>query len=209
MYLTKLINNVCEVIIKNQDYLSSLDREIGDGDHGVNLARGFTKIQSDLATYETLSLSEIFKKMAMTLMANVGGASGALYSSGFLEIANYLKNQTNISYQIFVEGLNVFIEAIKKRGQGKIGEKTMLDTLIPAYEEAKKFSTETDKSTLWLKIIEAARQGMDSTKSLIATKGRASYLKERSVDHLDPGAVSSFLIIETIANCCNSEGLGK
>ena len=197
--LIKILDNVADTIIKNSDYLTDLDRAIGDGDHGVNIARGFSEIKAILPTLQDASVSVIFQKVGMTLLTKVGGASGAIYGTAFMSAANFMKDKENFNDKIVVELLNSMIEGIQKRGKAEIGEKTMLDTVIPTYEFIKEAN---DKGislvTIEEKIIKVAREGKEKTKNMIATKGRASYLGERSVGHIDPGAESSFLIIEAI-----------
>lgn len=135
-------------------------------------------------------------------MSNVGGASGALYSSAFLQVSKYLKNIDNkIDKSNICQVLNEFINSIKTRGNSTTNEKTMLDTLVPAFVTfEKEIKNNSDLSICLKKMEETAKQGMESTKDMIATKGRASYLKERSVGHIDPGSASSYLIIKTIVN---------
>lgn len=200
MNTLEIIKNICEVIIENKNYLTELDQKIGDGDHGINLARGFEKIKEELPNFNGLKLNEIFNKIAMILMSNVGVASGALYSSACLKASAYLNKIDNkINTQEILNLFNEMINAIKSRGNSDLNEKTMLDTLIPAYNALK---NEIDKKSSIDECLNEmennAKIGMESTKNKIASKGRASYLKERSVGILDPGSVSSFLIIQSI-----------
>lgn len=197
--LIKILDNISDTIIKNSDYLTELDREIGDGDHGVNLARGFNEVKSIIPTLENTPISLVFQKVGMTLLTKVGGASGAIYGTAFMSGAMFMKDKENFNDKIIVELLNYMIEGIQKRGRAVAGEKTMLDTLIPTYN----FIKEKNEKNIPLisvkdEIIEIAKKGKESTKDMVATKGRASYLGERSLGHIDPGAESSFLIIETI-----------
>ena len=199
MELLRIIKKVSEKIIENKDYLTELDREIGDGDHGVNLARGFEKVEKELSNMETMKPFEVFNKIAMLLISNVGGASGALYGTALMKGAAYLKTKEEITPEIMAETWNEMIKGIEMRGKAVLGEKTMLDTQIPAYEAFKiKANAGANISECFEFAELKAKAGMESTKDIAATKGRASYLGERSIGHLDPGAVSSYLIIKTI-----------
>lgn len=201
MKLLEVIEKISEEIIKNKDYLTELDREIGDGDHGVNLARGFEKVKEELSNMQNMQSFEVFNKMAMILISSVGGASGALYGTALMKGATYLKTKEEITPEIMAETWNEMIKGIEMRGKAVLGEKTMLDTQIPAYEA---FKIKADAGANISECFEfaelKAKSGMEATKDIAATKGRASYLGERSIGHLDPGSVSSYLIIKTITD---------
>lgn len=196
----KIIDLAVDKIQKNEEYLTELDRKIGDGDHGVNMARGCKKIIENRDSLNNLKEGELFSKLAMLTLSNVGGASGALYASAFMKVASYLKDKEIITENDIENSFKEAIDGIRARGKSERGEKTLLDTLIPAYEEIK---SQREKSCnlegVWEEILLSAKEGMESTKGIIATKGRASFLGERSIGHLDPGAVSSFLILSAIA----------
>ena len=177
----EIIEKISDEIIKNEDYLTELDREIGDGDHGVNLARGFTEIKNQLANFKTLAVSDVFTKMGMILLTKVGGASGAIYGTAFMSSGTFLKGKANFDNQVLLGTLNAMIDGVQKRGKAVLGEKTMLDTIIPTYNFLEKSFNEGK-----------------SLKDIVATKGRASYLGERSVGHIDPGAMSSYLMIKVV-----------
>lgn len=196
-----ILEQICRNIIENKDMLTELDRVIGDGDHGVNLARGMEKILVEIPNFTHLKEYEILNKSAMLLMSNVGGASGALYATALMKGANLLKGKENINPQDIVQVWGEMIEGIKSRGKSEKGEKTMLDTLIPAFES---FRDEIDKNgdlkKAFIVAEKAGKEGMELTKNMLATKGRATYLGERSIGHIDAGATSSYLIIKTIAD---------
>lgn len=194
----EIIEKIADEIIKNEEYLTELDREIGDSDHGVNLARGFTEIKNQLTFLKDLSPADIFQKMGMILLVKVGGASGAIYGTAFMSVATSLKGKTNFNDNVIVETLKAMIDGIQKRGKAIQGEKTMLDTIIPTYNFLSEKLNKEEFSKIKMEIIEVAKKGMESTKDIIATKGRASYLGERSIGHIDPGAVSSYLMIKII-----------
>ncbi|MDE6562676.1 MAG: dihydroxyacetone kinase subunit L [Malacoplasma sp.] len=196
----KIIENVANEIIKNKDYLTDLDREIGDGDHGVNLSRGFEKVLESMNDLNGKTPSEIMMKIAMILMSNVGGASGAIYSTAFLKAGQFLKDKpTELTPELISETWKQMIEGIQSRGNAKLGEKTLLDVQIPAFEafESAIKSGKNLKESFG-EATKIAEKAMNNTKDIVATKGRASYLGERSKGHIDPGSASSYLIIKTI-----------
>lgn len=197
MELITLIDKIADRIYENKDYLSELDREIGDSDHGVNLSRGFQKIKDESEILKTLNYSDCFNKMAMILISNVGGASGAIYGTGLMKVAQTLKGIDILDRNNIVKAAEAMVEGIKMRGKAQCGEKTMLDTIVPVVEVLKN-NKEGSLDTLLKKIQITAKEGMESTENMLATKGRASYLGARSIGHIDPGAMSSYLIIDTI-----------
>lgn len=195
MYLN-IIEKICDEIEKNKEFLTDLDRAIGDGDHGVNLARGTGKIKEELKNMKELKPYEVLNKMAMLMMSNVGGASGALYATALMKGANILKTKDRIKQKEILEAFSEMINGIEMRGKSKEKEKTMLDTLIPAYKAMLDGKNIKESFKLAEK---AGKRGMEKTKDIIATKGRASYLGERSLGHIDPGAMSSYLILKVIS----------
>ena len=193
------LNKIKISIDQHKDEIEKLDQEIGDGDHIFNIQRG---IKESLDLKDELSgqdPSEVLKKIGMKIMTTVGGSSGALFATLLMGMAkkynSELSDQKNIATMI-TEG----VEAMKKRGKADLGEKTMLDVLIPVSNELQKLSDQEDAKSIAEKIKEVAEKGMLSTKNLIATKGRASFLGERAKGHIDPGARSSQLAIEAICN---------
>ncbi|EHJ56336.1 dihydroxyacetone kinase, L subunit [Streptococcus urinalis FB127-CNA-2] len=169
-------------IQENKDYLSELDTPIGDGDHGGNMSRGMTAVMENLKGKTFDSAQEVFKLVAMQLLSKVGGASGPLYGSAFMGMA---KSDEQASLP---QHLQAALEMIQKRGKAEIGEKTMVDVWIPVIEALK-----TDSLT-----IEKIKNVVEATKDLKATKGRASYVGERSIGHIDPGSYSSGLLFEAM-----------
>lgn len=165
-----------EEIEANKHYLSELDSAIGDGDHGNNMARGTTALKEKLETEEELEISELFKLAGMTFVSKIGGASGPLYGSAFINMAKTSKETTS-TLDLLKSGL----EGIKKRGKAEINEKTMVDVWTPVIEAYEKGHLTSEK----------VQQFVVATKDMKATKGRASYLGERSIGHIDPGACSS------------------
>ena len=193
------LNQIKLSIDQHNDEIEKLDQEIGDGDHIFNIQRG---IKESLDLKDELSEQapgEVLKKIGMKIMTTVGGSSGALFATLLMAMSkkynDELSEQKNIA-AMFTDG----VEAMKKRGKSDLGEKTMLDVLIPVSNELNKLSGQENVKRIAEKIKTAAEEGMLSTKDLIATKGRASFLGERAKGHIDPGARSSQLAIEAICN---------
>ncbi|MFI5959873.1 dihydroxyacetone kinase subunit DhaL [Cryptosporangium sp. NPDC051539] len=166
--------------------LTELDSAIGDADHGSNLSRGLAAVVAALDAGSFDDDGALLKKVGMVLVSTVGGASGALYGTFFLRAAGSLADGFPGAFRAGVDG-------IAARGKSAVGEKTMLDTLVPAAE-----ALEAGKD--WAAVVAAAEAGRDSTVPMIARKGRASYLGERSVGHLDPGATSAALLVRAAAD---------
>ena len=202
MNAEKIFNNLNQIklsIDEHQQEIEKLDQEIGDGDHIFNIQRGINESIELKDQLIGLEPSEVLKEIGMKVMTTVGGSSGALFATLLISMSkkyNYqLTNQKNLA-SMFTNG----VEAMKKRGKADLGEKTMLDVLIPVSIELQKLSDHEDVKYIARKVKEVAKKGMLSTENLIATKGRASYLGERSRGHIDPGARSSQLAIEAICN---------
>ncbi|MBQ1473314.1 MAG: dihydroxyacetone kinase subunit L [Lachnospiraceae bacterium] len=185
-------------IIENKDFLTDLDREIGDADHGVNMARGFTEVLAAIPQDET-DLGVVLKKVGMTLLSKVGGASGPLYGTAYMKAAGVVAGKTEVTVEDGKAIFEAVIGGIQMRGKAVKGEKTMLDALIPA-QEAYNAAVDggDDAVTALTKAVEAAKEGVEFTKTIAATKGRASYLGERSIGHQDPGATSATITLECI-----------
>lgn len=181
--LAEWISRFSEKIQNNKGYLSDLDAAIGDGDHGNNMARGMQAVTESLEKNETADTTQSLKLIAMALISKVGGASGPLYGTAFLEMAK-ASNDTKDLGELLQEALS----GIEKRGGAQPNDKTMVDVWNKVVSKA-------DASSLTNADIEAA---VESTKDMVAKKGRASYLGERSVGHLDPGAVSSGYLFEAL-----------
>lgn len=194
----KYLQIMASRIIENKDFLTELDREIGDADHGINMARGFTAVLEKVNPDEQ-DIGAILKKAGMTLLSTVGGASGPLYGTAFMEAGKVAAGKTELTPEDFGAMLGAAIAGIQKRGKASRGEKTMLDALIPAQETyTQKLSEGAGMITALEAACESAREGVEYTKTIVATKGRASYLGERSIGHQDPGATSSTIMLEAI-----------
>ena len=199
-----LINNIKIIIIQNKDEIEKLDQQIGDGDHIFNILRGLEEISKLKDSLIEKSIDQLFKQLGVKIMTTVGGSSGALFATLLIGMSkkynSQLNNTVNLS-NMFTEG----VESMKKRGKSDIGEKTMLDVLIPVSKELQKLKNEKNLKKIAEQIKVIAEKGMLSTKDIIATKGRASFLGERSIGHIDPGARSSQLAIEAICNTIINE----
>ena len=193
-----IISAIAKKIEAEKDFLTQLDNEIGDGDHGINLARGFKSVEEKLPTFADKDIGAILKGVGMQLVSTVGGASGPLYGTAFMKAGNVCKGKMEITDAEFVAALDAAIGGIKMRGKAVEGEKTMLDALCPAYKALKE-NLDGGKNLIdaLTEAVDAAAKGVEYTKTIIATKGRASYLKERSLGHQDPGATSSLYMLQT------------
>ena len=192
------ISEIAQRITDNKDFLTELDREIGDSDHGINMARGFQAVMEKLSPDDS-DIGAALKKTGMTLLSKVGGASGPLYGTAYMEAGKVTAGKTELNSEDFKSVFEAAIAGIQKRGKAVKGEKTMLDAIIPASE---KFSEKISEGASLNEALKAAcasaREGVEYTKTIIATKGRASYLGERSIGHQDPGATSATLTLEAI-----------
>ncbi|SCX93891.1 dihydroxyacetone kinase, C-terminal domain [Pseudobutyrivibrio sp. AR14] len=192
------LKEIGDKIMANKDFLTDLDREIGDADHGVNMARGFAAVVEKVPEEEG-DIGAALKKTGMTLLSTVGGASGPLYGTAYMEAAKVFAGKTAVSPEDFKAALEAAIAGIQKRGKAVKGEKTMLDALMPAYDAfSEKVDAGADLNEALDAACAAAAEGVEYTKTIAATKGRASYLGQRSVGHQDPGATSATLTLETI-----------
>jgi dihydroxyacetone kinase-like protein len=200
------VGQVIEILIKigekindNKDFLSELDAAIGDGDHGLNMSRGFTAVVEKIKDEQGKDIGDILKKTGMTLVSTVGGASGPLYGTAFMKAGAAISGKEEINIGDFIDILEAALAGVKMRGKSHLGEKTMIDALEPAIN-ALKSSVDSKLSSVEALCAakDAAYKGVEHTKEIIATKGRASYLGERSIGHQDAGATSSYLILETI-----------
>ena len=193
-----IIDAVIKKIDAEKDFLTQLDNEIGDGDHGINLSRGFKSVEEKLSTLADKDIGAILKTVGTQLVSTVGGASGPLYGTAFMKAGNVCKGKFTLTDEEFAAAFNAAVEGVKLRGKSVEGEKTMLDALCPAYK-ALKNGIDGGKTLIQAldDAVKAATDGVEYTKTIIATKGRAAYLNERSLGHQDPGATSSLYILQT------------
>ncbi len=194
------IRAYAQVIEENKDYLTELDSPIGDADHGANMHRGFQAVLEKLPDNEDKDIGKIFMAVAMALLSKVGGAGGPLYSTLFMQMGKSLNSSTEFGLEEWSKALDAATEGVVRLGKASPGDKTMVDALMPAVQALKDASQQG--LTLGEGLInsaEAAKEGMIATIPLVARKGRASYLGERSAGHQDPGATSTFMLLETAA----------
>ena len=198
----KLLEILDKVILTMDDqklYLTELDNVIGDGDHGINMDRGFQAVKKQMPTYADLDVDGILKDVGKQLMKVVGGSAGPLYGSAFKKAGVYLKGKDAITIDDFIGMMDTSIEQIQKLGHAVEGEKTMLDAMIPATKAMKEsLAAGNDYKKVLEDGVAAAEAGVEYTKTIIATKGRASYLGERSIGHQDPGATSFTEMLEVV-----------
>lgn len=197
------LQQLARTLEEHCDYLTQLDSAIGDADHGINLERGFKAVLEKLPAPAEADIGALMKLVGTTLVSTVGGASGPLYGTAFLRASTALAGKRELHESDYVVLLETAVEGIKARGKAQQGEKTMLDALIPALAAAQAAeAAHLDLAEIARQASEAAEEGMKATIPLVATKGRASYLGERSTGHQDPGATSSWLILKSLAEVC-------
>ena len=185
-----------------KDFLTQLDNEIADGDHGINMARGFAAVEKKLPELAGKDVGTILKTVGMTLVSVVGGSAGPLYGTAFLKSGLAMAGKTEVSPDDLLACMKVAVEGIQQRGRAVRGEKTMLDAMIPAAEAMESArQAGGDAKAVLAAGIAAAHEGVEFTKTIVATKGRASYIGERSLGHQDPGATSFAFLLEAIAGC--------
>lgn len=193
------VRDSAAVVTEHREELIDLDREIGDGDHGENLTRGFTAVLGKLDDAEPATVGDVLKLVATTLMSTVGGAAGPLYGTAFLRAAK-VSDSAQLDAAAVAAMLAAGLEGIVARGKAEVGDKTMVDAWTPAAAAAQIVADSGGDAAAALRAAaDAARAGAVSTDPLVARKGRASYLGERSAGHRDPGAESSALLIEAAA----------
>ncbi len=198
--LTGWLRRFHDLVIKNQAELTKLDSAIGDADHGINMARGMDAVMQKLDGTRPADVDELLKTVAMTLLSSVGGASGPLYGTFFLRLGRAAGSANELDLAGFATALRVGLDGILERGRAEIGDKTMVDALSPALDEMDAvISKGGDLAAAAIAAREAAAAGRDATLPLIARKGRASYLGERSAGHIDPGAASTSLLFDALA----------
>lgn len=196
------LDAVAAAIIAQKDYLTDLDRQIADGDHGINMTRGFQAAMDAVEEMDdTTKPGPVLETIGTAFIHNVGGAAGPLYGTGFIKAAAVCDENTKLNVASFEKLLGAAIAGIEKRGHAKKGDKTMLDTLIPIHAC---FLPENAEGKTLFEVLQdashAAKEGVDYTKTIAARRGRASLVGERSIGHEDPGAVSSMLMYRALYN---------
>ena len=188
------MNRFAGAMAEHREELVKLDTAIGDGDHGTNMNRGMTKAMEKLAAAEQPDPGAVLKTVAMALVSSVGGAAGPLYGTLFLQMGSALAGQSEVDLPAYAAAWRKGLEGVQARGKAEAGDKTMVDALIPAIGA---LETSSDLSSGLRAAEQAAEEGMNATTPMIARKGRASYLGERSKDHQDPGATSTYYLFKS------------
>jgi phosphoenolpyruvate---glycerone phosphotransferase subunit DhaL len=190
-------------VAENRAYLTRLDGDIGDGDHGTNMDRGMKKALERLEATDGDDIGASLKAVGMALVSSVGGAAGPLYGTLFMQMGQAAAGKSELDLAGFTEALDAGVQGVIKRGKAERGDKTMLDALGPALDALREEGGD-DVAGALQRAAAAAREGMEATVPLVARKGRASYLGERSAGHQDPGATSSHLLLKTVAEAVGS-----
>ena len=194
-------------VSENRDYLTRLDSAIGDADHGINMDRGMKAVLTKLEGLEGDDIGTLLKTVGMTLVSSVGGAGGPLYGTLFLQMGMATAGKSELEPDDWAAALDAAVEGVQMRGKAELGDKTMVDALIPARDS---FSAALAGGASFEEALrrsaQAAEEGMQATIPLVAKKGRASYLGERSAGHQDPGATSSHMLVKTAADTWAGEG---
>ncbi len=198
--MVRIIDLMSEIIIKNEVYFCELDSVAGDGDFGMSVAKGFKQLKSEWEDLSTDDIGAFLKDCGMIITEYCGGASGPIWGSAFLGAAKSVKGKTEIELAEFAQLMQSAVDAIQNRGKAKLGDKTLLDALIPATESLKASSLTGSNILEAMQLsAEAAREGAEKTKDMVASKGRASYVGERSLSFPDAGAMALGIIFTEIA----------
>jgi len=199
--MLKALESMCDTIENEKEYLSELDGAIGDGDHGVNMAKCFREVKKKLAESLAEDVGILFKDVGMVVMNSVGGAMGALYGTFFLKLSQAGAGKSEVSLRDLVDMLQTGEQGILGIGKANMGDKTLIDTLSPAVRAIEAADKEGKSLADALTDFEqAAKQGMESTKDMLAKMGRASRLGERTIGHQDAGATSCYFILRSLAS---------
>jgi phosphoenolpyruvate---glycerone phosphotransferase subunit DhaL len=190
-------------VAENRSYLTKLDGAIGDGDHGTNMDRGMKKAVERLQSTDGDDIGASLKAVGMALVSSVGGAAGPLYGTFFMQMGQATAGRSELDVAGFTEALDAGIQGVVKRGKAEPGDKTMLDALKPALD-ALRADQGDDVAAALARAAKAAEGGMEATVPMVARKGRASYLGERSAGHQDPGATSSHLLLKSAAEAAGA-----
>lgn len=200
-FLLKAVDAVYHELLTHESEIESLDRALGDGDHFINVKRGITSIVAMDEELAPLEADVALQRIGMKLLSTIGGASGPLFASFFIAMAKTLKAQPDGGLEVIANAFSEGVEAIKHRGKSELGEKTMLDVLIPVAQTfSEQVQQKAEMSVLLKAIKDSAEAGMLSTKDMLATKGRAAFLGERAIGHIDAGAKSTQVMIHAVCD---------
>ena len=195
-----VVKEMAATMEENRKYLTKLDSEIGDGDHGNNMHRGFQAALERLEETEPQTPADVLKAVSTALVGKVGGAAGPLYGTAFLRASTSLSGKEDLSSEDVAEAMEAALGGVKQRGKAEEGDKTMIDALAPAVAAAKEAaSSGKGVGEVSREAAEAAGEGSEATVPLTARRGRASYLGERAAGHMDPGARSTYLLLDAAA----------
>ena len=194
-----VVEEMATAMEENRRQLTKLDSEIGDGDHGNNMNRGFQAALERLDAADPSTPADVLKAVSMALISKVGGAAGPLYGTAFLEASKALAGTEEVSAEDAAGVLEAALGGIKKRGKAQAGDKTIVDALQPAAEAAKEAAGEGSVAAVFRAAADAANEGAESTVPMTARRGRASYLGARAQGHQDPGATSTYLLLDAAA----------
>jgi dihydroxyacetone kinase-like protein len=200
------LHRMADVIDENKKHLTKLDAAIGDADHGINMDRGFKSILKKVPSVEDKDAGTILKTAGMALVSSVGGAGGPLYGTAFMQAGMAVAGKYELEAEDVLAALDSALKGVVMRGKANLGDKTMVDAITPAVE-AMREAVDNGADTIGAldEAAAAAKQGMTDTIPMLAKKGRASYLGERSIGHQDPGATSSYLLIQTMADLAHEK----
>ena len=194
-----VVREMASAMEEHRRHLTKLDSEIGDGDHGNNMHRGFQAALERLEGADLSSPADALKAVSMALVSKVGGAAGPLYGTAFLRASTALQDKDEVSSDDAAQAIEAALGGIKQRGKAEVGDKTIVDALQPAVEAAKEAAPDGSVAEVIRAAAEAAREGAESTVPLTARKGRASYLGARAEGHQDPGATSTYYLLDAAA----------
>ena len=203
--IERAIKTTCATVLRNEHYFADLDGLAGDGDFGTSLATGFRQIEKEWDEIPKTDIGAMLLKISMIVSKHVGGSSGPIWGTGFMKAAMLTRGKTDITLEDLAQMLGSAIEGIQARGGAQLGDKTLLDALIPVHEKLTAQATGGDKATTLKDCAEAADKAVDATRHLVAHRGRASQVGERSANTPDPGIVAIATILQDWCKDCGVE----
>jgi dihydroxyacetone kinase/dihydroxyacetone kinase-like protein len=204
-----VVRTMAETAVENEKYFGDLDAVVGDGDFGYSMARGFEIVLADFDGFDRTDIGTFLKKIAVVITGRIGGTSGPIWGTAFLRAGATAADKTSLTAEDTIAMLRAAIEGIKQRGQSDLGDKTLLDSLVPAVDVLESsFAEGEDGATALAKAAATARERAEATKEMVAKKGRAAYTGERSIGTLDAGAIAVAVMLERLATVWAAEGEG-
>jgi dihydroxyacetone kinase/dihydroxyacetone kinase-like protein len=195
-----VVQVIAKSVLENEQYFSELDGVVGDGDFGYSIARGFEKVLAEWDNLDHSLPGNFLKKVSSVIVGSVGGVSGSIWGTAFLRAGVALGTKAEVTYPDVIAMFRSAIEGIKKRGNAELGDKTLLDALVPAVDQLEKaFNEGKDTSAALNEAAVVARESAEATRPMIAKKGRAAYTGERSIGSLDAGAVAMAVLFEAVS----------